>query len=60
MAVVDRATASANGRFRLSAAARASGLALFDLRLKDGSEHIEIPVETYAQRLLTQARKGQS
>jgi hypothetical protein len=48
--VVDQATVPANGRFQLSAAARAPGLALFDLRLKDASEHIEIPVETRAQR----------
>ena len=49
-AVVDQAAVPANGRFQLSAAARAPGLALFDLRLKDSSEHIEIPVETRAQR----------
>jgi len=48
--VVDQATVPANGRFQLSAAARAPGLALFDLRLKDVSEHIEIPVDTRAQR----------
>jgi hypothetical protein len=53
-AVVDQTAVLANGRFQLSAAARAPGLALFDLRLKDAAgrltEHIEIPVETRAQR----------
>jgi hypothetical protein len=53
-AVVDQAAVAANGRFQLSAATRAPGLALFDLRLKDPAgrlvEHIEIPVETRAQR----------
>lgn len=53
-AVVDQTAVAADGRFQLSAAARAPGLALFDLRLKDAAgrtvEHIEIPVETRAQR----------
>jgi len=52
--VADRAAVAANGRFRLSAAGRASGLALFDLRAKDTAgrviEHIEVPVETRAPR----------
>jgi len=52
--VVDQAPVIANGRFQLSDATRAPGLALFDLRLKDTVgrpvEHIEIPVETLAQR----------
>ena len=53
-AVVDRAEVRAGQRFGLSAASRAAGLALFDLRLKDAAgrlvEHIEIPVQTRAQR----------
>lgn len=49
-AVVDQAPVPAGGRFVLSAAARAPGLALFDLRLKDIAEHIEVPIETRAQR----------
>jgi len=53
-AVVDRAEVKAGQRFGLSAATRAAGLALFDLRLKDAAgrqvEHIEIPVQTRAQR----------
>ncbi|RRN64063.1 hypothetical protein [Caulobacter sp. 602-1] len=53
-AVVDQAAVAADGRFQLSAAARAPGLALFDLRLKDAAgrtvEQIEIPIETRAQR----------
>ncbi len=52
--VVDRAEVKAGQRFALSAASRAAGLALFDLRLKDAAgrrvEHIEIPVQTRAQR----------
>lgn len=48
--VVDQAAVPANGRFQLSATARAPGLALFDLRLKDAAEHIEIPLEARAQR----------
>ncbi|WP_419255310.1 hypothetical protein ACN2C6_07700 [Caulobacter sp. ErkDOM-YI] len=53
-AVVDRAEVKAGQRFKLSASSRASGLALFDLRLKDTAgrllEHIEIPVHSRAQR----------
>lgn len=53
-AVVDQTAVAANRRFQLSAAARAPGLALFDLRLQDGAgrlvESIDIPVETRAQR----------
>ncbi|PIB91864.1 hypothetical protein [Caulobacter sp. FWC2] len=52
-AVVDQTAVAANGRFQLSAAARAPGLALFDLRLRDTAgrfvERIEIPLETRAQ-----------
>lgn len=49
-AVVDQVNVATDGRFQLSAAARAHGLALFELRLKDSAEHIEIPVEARAQR----------
>ncbi len=53
-AVVDQTAVTADSRFQLSAATRAPGLALFDLRLRDGAgrlvEHIDIPVETRAQR----------
>jgi hypothetical protein len=53
-AVVDQTAVAANRRFQLSAAARAPGQALFDLRLRDRAgrlvEHIDIPVETRAQR----------
>lgn len=53
-AVVDRAAVTSNGRFNLSAATRAAGLALFELRLRDTAgrqvEHVEIPVEARAQR----------
>lgn len=53
-AVVDRANVTANGRFRLSAAARAPGPALFALRLRDPAgrivEQVAVPVDTRAQR----------
>lgn len=53
-AVVDAAPVTAGARFGLSAAARASGRALFDLRLKNAMgrlvEHIDVPVDTRAQR----------
>ena len=49
-AVVDRAAVPAHGRFQVSAATRAPGLALFELRLNPTTEHIDIPVETRAQR----------
>ncbi|WP_419317097.1 hypothetical protein ACN2C7_11455 [Caulobacter sp. ErkDOM-E] len=53
-ALVDRAEVKAGQRFGLSAASRAAGLTLFDLRLKDTAgrlvQHIEIPVQTRAQR----------
>ncbi len=52
-AVVDRAAVTTDAAFSLTGAARVSGLALFDLRLKgpDGVvlERIEIPVETRDQ-----------
>lgn len=52
--VIDRAEISAGRRFSLTAATRATGLALFDLRLKDASgrqvERIDIPVEVRAQK----------
>ena len=52
--VIDRAEISARRRFSLSATARAAGLAVFDLRLKDASgrgiERIDIPVEVRAQK----------
>lgn len=51
--VVDRAAVTTNGAFALNGAARASGLALFDLRLKgsDGAilERIEVPVDARDQ-----------
>ena len=50
--VVDRARIAPGERFALMAAARAPGLALFDLRLRDPAgavvERIAIPVETLA------------
>jgi hypothetical protein len=50
--VVDRARITSGERFALMAAARAPGLALFDLRLRDPSgaviERIAIPIETLA------------
>lgn len=50
--VVDRAPIAPGERFALMAAARAPGLALFDLRLRDPAgavvERIAIPVETVA------------
>ena len=50
--VVDRARIAPGERFALMAAARAPGLALFDLRLRDPAgavvERIAIPVETMA------------
>ena len=50
--VVDRARTTSGERFALMAAARAPGLALFDLRLRDPSgavvERIAVPVETLA------------
>ena len=50
--VVDRARIAPGERFALTAAARAPGLALFDLRLRDPAgavvERIAIPVETVA------------
>ncbi len=50
--IVDRARVSSGERFALMAAARAPGLALFDLRLRDPSgavvERIAVPVETLA------------
>jgi len=53
-AVVDRAEVKAGQRFGLSAASRAAGLALFDLRLKGAGgrlvEHIGIPVQARTQR----------
>ena len=51
--VVDRARIASGERFALMAAVRTPGLALFDLRLRDGSgaivERIAVPVETLAQ-----------
>ncbi|MFT4954654.1 MAG: hypothetical protein ACI8U3_001028 [Brevundimonas sp.] len=48
--VIDRADVRAGDRFTLAATARASGLALFHLRLRDGAgdliEDIAVPVET--------------
>ncbi|WP_426000203.1 hypothetical protein [Caulobacter sp. DWR1-3-2b1] len=53
-AVVDRAAVTANGRFQLSASARAPGPALFALRLRDSAgrvvEQVGVPVDTRAQR----------
>ena len=51
--VIDRARIAPGERFALMAAARAPGLALFDLRLRDPAgavvERVAIPVETVAQ-----------
>jgi hypothetical protein len=53
-AIVDRAEVKADGRFSLSAATRAAGQALFELRIKDAAdrlvEHMKVPVEARAQR----------
>lgn len=52
-AVVDRAPVAAGQRFELRAGARATGLALFAIRLRDAAgavvEEISAPVETRAQ-----------
>ncbi|OYW35328.1 MAG: hypothetical protein B7Z42_14890 [Brevundimonas sp. 12-68-7] len=52
-AVVARAPIASGGRFTLAGAARAAGLALFELRVKDTQgeviERIDIPVETRDQ-----------
>lgn len=52
-AIVDRASVAAGGRFVLTSEARAPGLVLFDLRLRDATgalvERVAVPVETRAQ-----------
>lgn len=52
-AMVARAPVASGGRFALSGAARAAGLALFDLHLKDAQgqviERINVPVDTRGQ-----------